>query len=207
MTLDMKLKAEQAKQLLQSKAFKEAIERVKNQQIQTFLSSSQQDVEMREKAHAIVLALSSIEHELTTAIADYEMLNRKKKREAKDSYLTAQKVVKDYRERQKSHSAFKRKLNNQNKNLNHFNGEPGHFNDVGSFDNKIITSNLENFKLALKIDVDGNEASVVKSLSSIIKESKPLILIEINKILLSKKELDYLISFFEENNYKILLST
>ena len=86
----------------------------------------------------------------------------------------------------------------KNKNLNHFNGEPGHFNDVGSFDNKIITSNLENFKLALKIDVDGNEASVVKSLSSIIKESKPLILIEINKILLSKKELDYLISFFEE---------
>jgi len=43
MSLDMKLKAEQAKQLLQSKAFKEAIERVKNQQIQTFLSSSQQD--------------------------------------------------------------------------------------------------------------------------------------------------------------------
>jgi len=78
MTLDMKLKAEQAKQLLQSKAFKEAIERVKNQQIQTFLSSSQQDFEMREKAHAIVLALSAIEHELTTAIADYEMLNRKK---------------------------------------------------------------------------------------------------------------------------------
>ncbi|MAJ54382.1 MAG: hypothetical protein CMP92_00280 [Gammaproteobacteria bacterium] len=78
MTLDMKLKADQAKQLLQSKAFKEAIERVKNQQIQTFLSSSQQDVEMREKAHAIVLALSSIEHELATAIADYEMLNRKK---------------------------------------------------------------------------------------------------------------------------------
>lgn len=47
------------------------------------------------------------------------MLNRKKKREAKDSYLTAQKVVKDYRERQKSHSAFKRKLNDK-KTLNHF---------------------------------------------------------------------------------------
>ena len=81
MSLDMKLKAEQAKQLLQSKAFKEAIEREINQQIQTFLSSSQQDVEMREKAHAIVLALSSIEHELTTAIADYEMLNRKKSKQ------------------------------------------------------------------------------------------------------------------------------
>jgi len=36
---------------------------------------------MREKAHAIVLALSSIEHELTTAIADYEMLNRKKSKQ------------------------------------------------------------------------------------------------------------------------------
>lgn len=41
-----------------------------------------------------------------------EMLNRKKKRDNNDSYLTAQKIVKDYRERQKSHSNFKRKAHN-----------------------------------------------------------------------------------------------
>ena len=41
-----------------------------------------------------------------------EMLNRKKKREEKESYLTAQKIVKDYREKQKSHSNFKRKVHN-----------------------------------------------------------------------------------------------
>jgi hypothetical protein len=38
------------------------------------------------------------------------MLNKKKKRQEKESYLTAQKVVKNYREKQKSHAAFKRKL-------------------------------------------------------------------------------------------------
>ena len=38
-----------------------------------------------------------------------ELLNKKKKREEKDSYISAQKIVKDYREKQKSHSAFKRK--------------------------------------------------------------------------------------------------
>jgi hypothetical protein len=40
-----------------------------------------------------------------------QMLNKKKKREEEKKYLTVQKVVKDYREKQKSHSVFKRKLN------------------------------------------------------------------------------------------------
>ena len=48
-----------------------------------------------------------------------ELLNRKKKREQTDSYLTAQKIVKDYRERQKSHSNFKRKVHNT-KYVEHF---------------------------------------------------------------------------------------
>jgi len=39
-----------------------------------------------------------------------DLLNKKKRREQEEKYLTAQKVVKDYRERQKSHSAFKRKV-------------------------------------------------------------------------------------------------
>ena len=91
-----------------------------------------------------------------------------------------------------------------NKNLNYFNGEPGNFNDTESFNNDIISSNIKNLDLAIKIDVDGNEAKVVQSLSNIIEKHKPKILIEINKILLTQQELDYLISFFKQNNYKIL---
>lgn len=50
-----------------------------------------------------------------------ELLNKKKKRQEKESYLTAQKIVKNYREKQKSHSAFKRKLYSNEKNmLNNF---------------------------------------------------------------------------------------
>ncbi len=39
-----------------------------------------------------------------------QMLSRKKKRSEVNDYLTAQKIVKDYRERQKSHANFKRKV-------------------------------------------------------------------------------------------------
>ena len=81
MTNDMRIKADQAKQLLESKAFKEAIGRVRDQQISTFLEKKKKDIETREKAHSVILAISSIEHELTTAIADYEMLNRKKSKQ------------------------------------------------------------------------------------------------------------------------------
>jgi hypothetical protein len=47
------------------------------------------------------------------------MLNKKKKRQETDGYNTAQKIVKDYREKQKSHSNFKRKIHN-NKYVDHF---------------------------------------------------------------------------------------
>lgn len=49
-----------------------------------------------------------------------ELLNKKKKREEKNSYVSAQKVVKDYRERQKSHSVFKRKMMLSKKSLNFY---------------------------------------------------------------------------------------
>jgi hypothetical protein len=39
-----------------------------------------------------------------------QMQNRKKKRSEVNDYLTAQKLVKDYREKQKSHANFKRKV-------------------------------------------------------------------------------------------------
>jgi len=42
-----------------------------------------------------------------------ELLNKKRKKEKSESYLTAQKIVKDYREKQKSHSNFKLKVYNK----------------------------------------------------------------------------------------------
>jgi ribosomal protein L30/L7E len=49
-----------------------------------------------------------------------ELLNKKKKRQEKDSYVSAQKIVKDYREKQKSHSAFKRKVHLKNRTSNFY---------------------------------------------------------------------------------------
>ena len=48
MTNDMRIKAQQAKDLLNNKAFVEAMGRVRETQIDTFLSSAKNDVEMRE---------------------------------------------------------------------------------------------------------------------------------------------------------------
>ncbi len=81
MTNDMKIRAQQASELLKSRAFVDAVERVREAQVQTFLSSAKGDTEVREKAHAIILALSAIEYELVTAVTDMEMLNRKEEKQ------------------------------------------------------------------------------------------------------------------------------
>jgi hypothetical protein len=47
-----------------------------------------------------------------------ELLTRKTKRNDRDNYLTAQKIVKNYREKQKSHAAFKRKVKHNSKVTN-----------------------------------------------------------------------------------------
>lgn len=52
--------------------------------------------------------------------------------------------------------------------------------------------------------MDGNETSVIRSFSKIITDYKPIILLEINKILLSVEDLDFIVNFFEDNGYKIL---
>lgn len=101
-------------------------------------------------------------------------------------------------------SLSKYPLISDSKNLNYFNGEAGNFQGIKPFDKKIITSNLNNLKLLLKIDVDGNEASVIQSFSKIISDYKPTILLEINKVLLSDQDLKFIVTFFEKNGYKIL---
>ena len=71
------VKASQAKELLHSEAFRDAMKKVKDAQIEAFLSSAQDDVETRNKAHSIILALSAIEEELVNVITDKEMLDKR----------------------------------------------------------------------------------------------------------------------------------
>lgn len=52
-----------------------------------------------------------------------ELLKKKTKRNEADQYLTAQKVVKNYRERQKSHAAFKRNVYNRKKTITKYEEE------------------------------------------------------------------------------------
>lgn len=82
---NLKLKSDQAQQLLNNPAYVNAVEAVKNSQIQKFLSSSQDDTKTREEAHSIILALSALEYELVSAISDQVINERKtvtKKRNA-----------------------------------------------------------------------------------------------------------------------------
>ncbi len=86
---------------------------------------------------------------------------------------------------------------------NRYNGVPGNFI-------KAIQFNLDNIRnediknLAIKIDVDGNEAEVIFHLEKTIKKYKPLLLIEINKGLLKREELIKIYNILNESNYKII---
>ena len=74
---NLKLKSDQAQQLLNNPAYVNAVEAVKNSQIQRFLSSSQDDTKTREEAHSIILALSALEYELVSVISD-QVINERK---------------------------------------------------------------------------------------------------------------------------------
>ena len=74
---NLKLKSDQAEQLLNNPAYRNAVEAVKNAQIERFLSSSQDDTKTREEAHSIILALSALEYELVSMISDQVISERK----------------------------------------------------------------------------------------------------------------------------------
>ena len=57
----------------------------------------------------------------------------------------------------------------------------------------------------LKIDVDGNEFQVIKSAKFFIETKKPMILLEITRSFLSKKQFNYIINFLNKNNYNLIL--
>lgn len=77
MTIDAKIKAEDAKRLKNDTAFKQFVKDVRDEQIRLFTTSRAQDVEQREEAHAILRALDKIEVELDAAIMAETLLDRK----------------------------------------------------------------------------------------------------------------------------------
>ena len=61
----------------------------------------------------------------------------------------------------------------------------------------------ENKNYLIKIDVDGYEANVMSAINEKLKY-QPIILIEINKVLMTQNEIHELIDTFERNKYKFL---
>lgn len=78
----------------------------------------------------------------------------------------------------------------------------------GDYEN-VQFSNLDEIKFKekenyfIKIDVDGYEEKVMASISKKLK-FKPIILIEINKVLMSVKEVKNLVQIFIDENYKFI---
>lgn len=77
MTVETRIKSEDAKRLKNDTAFSDFIEDVRNEQIRLFRTSGAQDIEQREEAHAILRALTKIEVELDAAIMAETLLDRK----------------------------------------------------------------------------------------------------------------------------------
>jgi len=77
LTVETRIKSEDAKRLKNDTAFSDFIEDVRNEQIRLFRTSGAQDIEQREEAHAILRALTKIEVELDAAIMAETLLDRK----------------------------------------------------------------------------------------------------------------------------------
>ena len=77
MTVETRIKSEDAKRLKNDTAFSDFIEDVRNEQIRLFRTSGAQDIKQREEAHAILRALTKIEVELDAAIMAETLLDRK----------------------------------------------------------------------------------------------------------------------------------
>ena len=73
---DIRAKASEAKRLKRDEAFTQFLQDVRDAQIQTFTSSTADEIERREEAHAILRALNEIEQHLDAAIGDETLFNR-----------------------------------------------------------------------------------------------------------------------------------
>tara|TARA_X000001382_G_scaffold51517_1_gene35133 strand:- start:893 stop:1132 length:240 start_codon:yes stop_codon:yes gene_type:complete len=77
MVTDIKREASKAKKLLNDETFMEIMDRLRNRQVETFLTSAKEQIELRETAHDIVAAITLIEDELHAAIAEETLFDKK----------------------------------------------------------------------------------------------------------------------------------
>jgi len=73
----MKLIASDVERLTRDDTFRAIIERVRSEQIATFVNSTKDDCHLREEAHSILRALDKIEQVLKSVITD-EAIKRKR---------------------------------------------------------------------------------------------------------------------------------
>ncbi len=80
MSDQFKLKAQQARDLLNNETFQEFLRNVRERQKEVFLNSNANEVSLREEAHTLIRALDAIESELTSVISAEAVLDRKNKK-------------------------------------------------------------------------------------------------------------------------------
>ena len=80
MTTEIRIKADDARRLKADTAFMSFVQEVRDDQIKVFTDSGASDVEAREAAHGIILALNQIEMKLDAAITAETFLDRRQRK-------------------------------------------------------------------------------------------------------------------------------
>ena len=80
MTTEIRIKADEARRLKSDTAFMSFVQEVRDDQIKVFTDSGASDVEAREAAHGIILALNQIEMKLDAAITAETFLDRRQRK-------------------------------------------------------------------------------------------------------------------------------
>jgi hypothetical protein len=79
-SVDVRIKADEARRLKTDSAFLAYVQEVREDQIKVFTTSEASDVEAREAAHGIIRALNQIEMKLDAAITAETFLDRKQRK-------------------------------------------------------------------------------------------------------------------------------
>ena len=80
MTTEIRIKADEARRLKSDTAFMSFVQDVRDDQIKVFTTSAASDVEAREAAHGIILALNQIEMKLDAAVTAETFLDRRQRK-------------------------------------------------------------------------------------------------------------------------------
>lgn len=80
MSVEVRIRADEARRLKTDSAFLAYVQEVREDQIKIFTDSEASDVEAREAAHGIVRALNQIEMKLDAAITAETFLDRKQRK-------------------------------------------------------------------------------------------------------------------------------